>query len=238
MKILITTTMIYLLLLATNVNSDTLFFDTNVKAEAFATLFPPDDIGSLFGSGPDGSDLGDLPQFNPSTGTLVSATLTITGDFSYDFTASADVVLDENLPNSMNANIQFGVGGVVPIGSEIHLVPVDIGTDSISCDDIGFPCSGSASDAFMADTNATFTDSDLAAFIGAGNLDNLSIDLVYGLDSFSSENLVDPFIDVALNFDGTISIQYEFTPVPIPAAVWLFGSGLIGIAGLTRRKKD
>ncbi len=137
----------------------------------------------------------------------------------------------------MNADIQFGVGGVVPIGSEIHLVPVDIRTDSISCDDMIFPCSGSASDAFMADTNATFTDSDLAAFIGAGNLDNLSIDLVYGLDGFSSENLVDPFIDVALNFDGTISIQYEFTPVPIPAAVWLFGSGLLGIAGLTKRNK-
>ncbi|HHJ36602.1 MAG TPA: VPLPA-CTERM sorting domain-containing protein [Gammaproteobacteria bacterium] len=25
--------------------------------------------------------------------------------------------------------------------------------------------------------------------------------------------------------------------VPIPAAVWLFGSGLIGLIGLTRRKK-
>ena len=27
------------------------------------------------------------------------------------------------------------------------------------------------------------------------------------------------------------------TPVPVPAAVWLFGSGLLGLAGVARRKK-
>lgn len=29
----------------------------------------------------------------------------------------------------------------------------------------------------------------------------------------------------------------EVSPVPVPAAVWLFGSGLIGLAGMARRKK-
>ena len=28
-----------------------------------------------------------------------------------------------------------------------------------------------------------------------------------------------------------------FTPVPVPAAVWLFGSGLLGLIGFARRKK-
>ena len=28
------------------------------------------------------------------------------------------------------------------------------------------------------------------------------------------------------------------TPVPVPAAVWLFGSGLIGLVGVARRKKS
>ena len=27
------------------------------------------------------------------------------------------------------------------------------------------------------------------------------------------------------------------SPVPVPAAIWLFGSGLIGLIGLARRKK-
>ena len=42
----------------------------------------------------------------------------------------------------------------------------------------------------------------------------------------------------------TDGIQYSFTinavasPVPVPAAVWLFGSGLIGLIGVARRKKS
>lgn len=37
--------------------------------------------------------------------------------------------------------------------------------------------------------------------------------------------------------DGFTSAQFAgSTPVPVPAAVWLFGSGLIGLAGLARRK--
>jgi hypothetical protein len=36
--------------------------------------------------------------------------------------------------------------------------------------------------------------------------------------------------DEVISF-GTVS------PVPIPAAVWLFGSGLLGLVGMARRKK-
>ena len=31
---------------------------------------------------------------------------------------------------------------------------------------------------------------------------------------------------------------FEVTTVPVPAAVWLFGSGLIGLVGLARRKAN
>lgn len=34
------------------------------------------------------------------------------------------------------------------------------------------------------------------------------------------------------------SANFDFTtPVPVPAAVWLFGSGLLGLVGVARRKK-
>lgn len=33
------------------------------------------------------------------------------------------------------------------------------------------------------------------------------------------------------------SESFVNTPVPVPAAVWLFGSGLLGLAGIARRKK-
>jgi len=39
-----------------------------------------------------------------------------------------------------------------------------------------------------------------------------------------------PFIGQPISFQGTVSA------VPVPAAVWLFGSGLIGLIGLAKRK--
>jgi hypothetical protein len=35
----------------------------------------------------------------------------------------------------------------------------------------------------------------------------------------------------------TGEIQFTAAPVPIPAAAWLFGSGLVGLVAMTRRKK-
>ena len=37
---------------------------------------------------------------------------------------------------------------------------------------------------------------------------------------------------------GSVDWQLELTAVPIPAAVWLFGSGLIGLIGVARQKKS
>jgi hypothetical protein len=47
--------------------------------------------------------------------------------------------------------------------------------------------------------------------------------------------------NISLNNDGTASAvsfapQADVTPTPIPAAAWLFGSGLMGLAGIRRRQ--
>jgi len=41
-----------------------------------------------------------------------------------------------------------------------------------------------------------------------------------------------PFVGQPFYFDGTVSA------VPVPAAVWLFGSGLIGLIGFAQRKNN
>jgi hypothetical protein len=41
-----------------------------------------------------------------------------------------------------------------------------------------------------------------------------------------------PFVGLTTNMTMVIS------QVPIPAAVWLFGSGLLGLIGIARRKKS
>jgi len=49
-------------------------------------------------------------------------------------------------------------------------------------------------------------------------------------------------IGLALSFTlsagdtASFDTRFEVAPVPVPAAVWLFGSGLLGLAGVARRK--
>ena len=40
-------------------------------------------------------------------------------------------------------------------------------------------------------------------------------------------------VPYSLHMEGTINAS----AVPVPAAVWLFGSGLLGLVGVARRKK-
>jgi hypothetical protein len=57
--------------------------------------------------------------------------------------------------------------------------------------------------------------------------------------TFNSNGLF--FDDIGGNYGdmfGEWSDTVSLTPVPVPAALWLFGSGLIGLAGVARRKKS
>jgi hypothetical protein len=40
------------------------------------------------------------------------------------------------------------------------------------------------------------------------------------------------------NIGGTGDCSVSVSPVPVPAAVWLFGSGLVGLIGISRRKNS
>lgn len=38
-------------------------------------------------------------------------------------------------------------------------------------------------------------------------------------------------------FSPTFTLNYETTVIPVPAAAWLFGSGLVGLVGVARRRR-
>ncbi len=53
-----------------------------------------------------------------------------------------------------------------------------------------------------------------------------------------SPMIAGPFTGYNANFDITsITVTSVVSAVPVPAAVWLFGSGLLGLVGIARRKK-
>lgn len=62
-----------------------------------------------------------------------------------------------------------------------------------------------------------------------------------GPDFYSGD--VNSTIGIHMNFglsagdSVTFDTLFDVTPVPVPAAVWLFGSGLIALAGFVRRKQ-
>ena len=73
---------------------------------------------------------------------------------------------------------------------------------------------------------------------------------VHSFDSFISYNLTSNDVyyvavgsypslgDIPFGANYTLQISQQVSPVPVPAAVWLFGSGLLALAGFMRRKQN
>jgi hypothetical protein len=82
--------------------------------------------------------------------------------------------------------------------------------------------------------NLTITGAALDAYIGGGrvlfNIYSTATDY-RGVSGGNWNASVDK------SFDTAVRATYEYTPVPIPAAFWLLGTGLAGLAGLRRNMK-
>ena len=68
-------------------------------------------------------------------------------------------------------------------------------------------------------------------FVGILSTANPSVSAVFADPSLTQ-------VIQIVNTDAAL-LNYDFitTPVPVPAAAWLFGSGLLGLIGFARRKK-
>jgi hypothetical protein len=80
------------------------------------------------------------------------------------------------------------------------------------------------------------------SLLGAADLSALGTTVnLFGLTGNGNINAVQSYIlgTASLGTNGTLTIAGNGggAPVPLPAAVWLFGSGLLGLVGVSRRRK-
>ncbi|HHJ14584.1 MAG TPA: VPLPA-CTERM sorting domain-containing protein [Gammaproteobacteria bacterium] len=122
---------------------------------------------------------------------------------------------------------------------------------SVALHELGHVLGIGTADSWDAQVNAgTFTGSNSVASFG-GSVP-LSTDLGHWangttsqVDNTAQEAAMDPNLTTgtrkrftALDMAGLDDVGWDVAPVPVPAAAWLFGSGLLALTGVARRKRS
>jgi hypothetical protein len=98
----------------------------------------------------------------------------------------------------------------------------------------------------LSDSNLSFPGGTIenllvtATFDGGNSSGDVSVDL---LNIFGDGTQLNPF-DIFMDLNSAdlvaatdLHLDFDIQAVPVPAAVWLFGSGLVGLVGVARRRR-
>lgn len=183
--------------------------------------------------------LEETNQFDPMFGTLNSVTLTLNGTIDV-FASFADNGMpgtgsETAVVTDLMSHLSFGIPSGNPDNPIKTLDSDFFNVTSVSTYGIDDTIFDLAEMSLMAE----ITGSDLDFFIGTGYLEDISV------TSFLSYRNFDGFPDsmemhVDTIFDGVAEVDYNYSvasAVPIPGAVWLLGTGILGL-GFIRRKKN
>lgn len=153
-----------------------------------------------------------------------------------NFTLTGDVDLFADSGNSYGLNM----GNTISATGTFDDGVLTGGTGTVSFG------SGSGNSLTLNVGSSTFVASDDSNYgsgypqlsLNSGTFDGLNVSILFGAaSSFDSLNSwFDAYDDSGNLVSGTWT-SFQMTPVPIPAAAWLFGSGLLGLAGIARRRK-
>ncbi len=175
-----------------------------------------DNRGTLSGTGTITGDVNNLSGFGSVFGTVSPGaspgTLTVDGNFMQDGNATLLVEL-----GGYTQGVDYdwlNVSGTATLGGVLDILLYDFGGGPFQ------PVVGDTFDILTADTIE-------------GQFDLLSYALDDGLMwnvSYILDDLGDDFV--------RLSLAEAVPPIPIPAAVWLFGTALLGLVGFTKRKKS
>jgi hypothetical protein len=186
----------------------------------------------------------NFERFDPTLGTLTQVEWSVNASLAAHFTVTSAIGLEFDY--DLSAIIKCSIEG---IGCE------DPFSDTKSQAITGFAQSGPFGSSepkanrtinlLFVGTNSTNNPLDLNYFTSTTplNLELMAMTSVFVQTCIQSpfgETCVDTqeILEYDGDYSGTLNYTYTYDPVvPIPAAVWLFGSGLIGLIGVARRKK-
>ena len=180
--------------------------------------------------------LATLPLFDPSQGTLTKVTLTLDAN-----TSAGSIAWDNeaDIPTDVTLGIGAAVTAVGLAGVTAIAIPLQLGSAlGVAADNDG-AADFVGTDSFSV-VGGTGSDSDmdmlvagLAPYIGLGTFD---VDVSSVVETFLSTTggfgPIDPVPGVT---EGTVTVTYEFTPVPEPSTLLLMTVGLAGFAWVRRR---
>ena len=157
---------------------------------------------------------------------------------TYNYTITGDVMFgDEYSPNAYNltggetitATGTF-TANLGTLGSETGTVSFATGSfNTMTIDLNGTLLYAANDDGYGGGTGPSLT-------FGSGNLTDFDF-LKTSLPSFRSFGMGFDDLDQLYGEWTSLNLTVVPTVVPVPAAVWLFGSGLLGLVGIARRKK-
>ena len=200
-------------------------------------MYTADDEGNIILSAPVTVDLGDgstvslnsmSGNIDPILGFGVGATTGSTGS-TFGFTFNLPIALSG--PINANSSVSYSLSSLSAAGAQV--APVT-GSNIVTAFETDTSVGGLPSLNKGVDVGGTFF------FTGGPATQNSPI--YTATNTFTGNlayDLMTVNVDFSLSANSTVGLSgfVQQVPVPIPAAVWLFGSGLFGLIAIARRKK-
>jgi len=180
---------------------------------------PPDGNGSWFSVEPTTFGVIGISSFD---GVILGSTQTATGSHSGVPDGSESPTID-------NPHDWFGNTGMLSTVSDTNVLTTTGNTATIDFTGIRWSWAGTDNIVIYDSAAGDSGVANISCVLDCGNGDTYILDYIGHIELGSPSGLGGE--EVTIHLEGIISA------VPIPAAAWLFGSGLLGLVGVARRKQ-